>query len=314
MAIDRVKEQQIWQGLHPKVKRGVQSILEDTTFKDGQATHNKTGEDVTHLVDIGIKTTQRQVRALEGNSEIDRHTIDNGGFIIAFFTQARTIEERFPTLTKQDTARLMYIGTFIAWETNRLQSDNGKKHYTKKDLEELVEMSTKRFNELFKRLENEGIIHEEESGEIFINPTVFYRGKVSQHKYDVSELIYTRMFKDTVRNLYAQYKGRTLGQLAIIYSVLPFLNFNTNIICYNPEETSEDLIRPMSLDKLAALLGYVDASSLKRSLNRIKVDGKPVFGFFENPYDRRKWRIIVNPRVVFAGDGEALKAINVLFN
>jgi len=254
------------------------------------------------------------VRALMAVDEISQHEVENGGFIFAFFKQARMFEERFPTLTKQDTARLMFIGTFIAWETNRLQSDNGKKHYVKKDLEELLEMSTKRFNEFYRRLENENIIHEEETGELFINPSVFYRGELKNHGYKTDDLEYTRLFKKTVRDLYHQYKGRTLGQLAIIYSVIPFLNFDTNIVCFNPEETDEDLIKPMALDKLAALLSYVDASSLKRSLNRIKIDDKPVFGFFENPHDRRKQRIVINPRVIFAGDGDSLKAVKALFN
>lgn len=312
--IDRLEEQRVWQNTPPKLKRGLLAIMDDVTFQDGKATHNATGNDVTHLVDLGLKTSPGQIQALKSNSEMNTHSKENGGFIIAFFSQARTIEERFPTLTKQDTARLMYIGTYIAWESNRLQSDNGKKHYKKKDLEKLVDMSTKRFNELFKRLEDEDIIHEAETGELFINPTVFYRGTLRNLEYDVRDLTYTRMFKKTVRDLYTQYKGRTLGQLALIYSILPFLNFNTNVVCFNPEETAEDLIRPMGLDNLAALLGYKDASSLKRSLNRIKVDSKPVFGFFENPYDRRKWRITVNPKVVFAGNGEALKSIKVLFN
>lgn len=314
MAINRLQEQRMWQNLHPKTKRGVLALMNNVVFQDGRAFSTKTGEDVTHLVDVGLKTTDKQVRGLQAVDELSTHEIENGGFIFAFFKQLTTIEKRFPTLTKQDTARLMYLGTFVAWESNRLQSDNGKKHYTKKDLEGLVDMSTKRFNELFKRLENEDIIRELKTGEIYMNPTVFYRGSLRNHEYDITDLEYTRMFRNTVRDLYKEFKGRRLAQLAVIYSVIPFLNLHYNIVCHNPNETSEELVKPMDLGELAELLGYVDASSLKRSLNRIKVDGKPVFGFFENIHDRRTFRIVVNPRVVFAGNGESLKAIKVLFN
>ena len=314
MAIDRIKEQRMWQSLHPKTKRGVQAIMDNVIFKDGIAINPETGEDVSHLVDVGLKTTPEQVRGLQAVDELTTHQVENGGFIFVFFKQLTTIEQRFPSLTKQDTARLMYIGTFVAWETNRLQSDNGKKHYTKKDLEGLVEMSTKRFNEFFRKLENEEIIEESETGELFMNPTVFYRGELRNHEYDINDLEYTRMFKQTVRDLYSEFKGRRLAQLAVIYSVIPFLSLHYNIVCHNPNETSEELVKPMDLSELAELLGYVDASSLKRSLNRIKIDGKPVFGFFENPYDRRSYRIIVNPRVVFAGNSDSLRAIKILFN
>lgn len=314
MAVDRVEEQRIWQDLHPKVKRGTQAVMDNVVFQEGKAYSTETGEDVTHLVDVGIKTTQTQVERLKETDELSRHQIENGKFIFVFFKQLSRMEERFPSLSKQDTARLMYIGTFVSWETNRLQSDNGRKHYTKKDIEKLVEMSTRRFNELFRRLEDEGIIREEETGELFINPTVFYRGSLRSHGYDISDLEHTRLFRKTARDLYAEFKGRRLAQLAVIYSVIPFLNFETNAVCHNPEETSDKLIKPMELSELAKLLDYSDASALKRALNNIKVDNEPVFGFFENPHDRRSWRIVVNPRVVFASDGEALKAINVLFN
>lgn len=314
MAVDRRKEQQLMQDLSPKVRRGVVSLMDNVAFQDGRAFNTETGEEVTHLVDVSLKTTDKQVRGLQGIDELTKHYNENGKFIFAFFKQLTTIESRFPSLTKQDTARLMFLGTFVAWESNRLQSDNGRQHYNKKALEKLIEMSPKRFNEFFRKLEDEGIIEEKESGEIFMNQSVFYRGDLKNNEYDISDLDYTRMFRKTVRDLYAEFKGRRLAQLAVIYSVIPFLSLHYNIVCHNPEETSDELIKPMELGELAKLLGYVDASSLKRSLNRIKIDGKPVFGFFENPHDRRTSRIVINPRVVFAGNNEALTAIKVLFN
>lgn len=314
MAIDRMEEQRIWKEAHPKVRGYLLDLMDNVAFQDGRAWDTRTGEEVTHLVDVGLKTTDKQVRRLKETNELTKHEKENGGFIFAFFKQLTSIQERFPSLTKQDIARLMYIATYINYEDNRLQSDNGKRHYNKKDVEKLVEMSTKRFNEFFRRLEAENIIHEAENGELYINQTIFYRGELRNHKYDVSDLSYTRMFKKTVRNLYHEFKGRRLGQLAVIYSVLPYLNFSTNIVCYNPAETSEDLIKPMELGELSKFLGYSDAHKLKRALNNIKIDDKPVFGFFDNPHDRRTKRIIVNPRVVFAGNGEQLKAIKVLFN
>lgn len=96
--------------------------------------------------------------------------------------------------------------------------------------------------------------------------------------------------------------------------MLPFLNFSTNIVAYNPDETSEDLIKPIDLSRLTTLLGYSNKSVLKRTLNGIKVDGKPVFVFLENLHDRRQFRVVVNPRVVFAGNIESLRAIKALFN
>lgn len=65
-------------------------------------------------------------------------------------------------------------------------------------------MTRKWFNDFFGRLENEGIIREDqETGEIFIHPTVFYRGTMRNHDYDMSDVKHTRLFRKTIRDLYA---------------------------------------------------------------------------------------------------------------
>lgn len=310
----RLEEQRVWADLHPKVKSGIVAAKQNMSVVDGKA-YNQSGKDITHMVDVVAKTTEKQARGLVVVDDLTALEKENGGFVFAFFKQSRTIEERFPTLTQQDIARLMYIGTFVAWRTGRLQAANGKAIIDRALLEKLVEMSRKRFNELFRRYEAEDILREDkETGEIFVNPSVFFRGNMKEVGFDVSHMQYTRMFRTTVRELYAKFKGRTLGQLAIIYSVMPFLNFNTNIIAYNPEETIEDMLRPMPLDKLATLLGYADPAKLKRALNAVKVDAKPVFTYAYNAHDRRKLNIIVNPRVIYAGDGKGLGAVTALFN
>ncbi|MEK4085107.1 hypothetical protein [Psychrobacillus sp. FSL K6-1415] len=310
--VSRMTKQQ-WANLHPNVKRGVYAAQENMKVVDGKA-FNAEGRDITHMVEVVPKTTDKQIRGLQAIDDLSAHEIDNGGFVFAFFKQSRTIVERFPTLTQQDTARLMFIGTYVAWENGRLQYENGR-YINKKALEKMVDMSTKHFNLFFKRLEAEDIIREDvETGDITINPSVFYRGSIKEIGFDVSHLTYSRLFRDTVRKLYSQFKGRTLGQLALIYSVMPFLSFNTNIVCYNPEEKDGERIRPMDLDKLSVLLGYENPQKLKRALNSVKVEDKPVFGFFENVNDRRKLRVTVNPRVIYNGNGKGLDVLLAQFN
>ena len=302
----RAQERDLLRDAHMTVR---QQVLQDkSTF------YNEDGEDISDKYDIIVKTSDDQVRALQGNSLMELHTIENGKFILAFFESARLMQDRFESLSPQDIARLMFIGTYVAWETNRLQSDNGKKILRKKDVKEMVGMSPNRFNELYKRYKAEGILIEGESGELFLNPTVVYRGNVKDLGSRVSDLSHTRIFRKTVRDLYEQFKGRKLGQLALVYSVIPFLNFDSNIVCYNPEEKATDLIKPISVTVLADILGYKDASKLKTALNGVKIDGEPMFTFAENPRNRREKRTIVNPRIIFAGNGEGLEVVKAIFN
>lgn len=307
MGADKLQEQRTWASLNRKVKGDVIETIENAAIYDRE------GRDVTHLYDISVKTSGKKAESYRSISAIQEHERENGGFIFAFFTQARQIEDRFPQLNAQDAARVLFIGSYVAWESNRLQYANGR-IIRKAGLCELVGMSAKRFSQFFKKLISEEILSESDKGELFMNPTLFFRGEIKSNGYDLSDLTHTRVFRKTIQDLYAMFKGRQLSKLGVIYKVLPFLNFETNIICFNPSESDEDLLEPMNLDNLSTLLDYGDPHKLRRALEAIKIEGKPVFLVVQNPNNRRQLRVIVNPRVVFGGSAESLKAIKVLFN
>ncbi|MCH4828176.1 hypothetical protein MLE13_17795, partial [Planococcus halocryophilus] len=197
----------------------------------------------------------------------------------------------------------------------RLQYSNNGNPINKKKLQELCGMSRARFSEFYKRLEEAEILrHDKATGDIFMSHDVIYRGDLKEIGADISDLEHTRVFRSTVRRLYEDFGGRKLKQLGLIYSILPLINVQTNIVAFNPEEKLSERLRPMSVSKLAMVLEYEDPQKLKTALNALKVDGKPVILFADDPYNRREKRIVVNPKVVFGGNNEALQAINVLFN
>lgn len=302
----------LWANVPPRTKAGFMATVSNLTITEGIAVDAK-GRDVTDRLEIKPVLSERRVRASKARDEFTLHSNANGGFVLAFFKQSRTITDRFPTLTQQDTARLLFIGTYVQWETTRIVYDNGRP-MTKKQLGELVGMNPARWTQLYNRFVDAEVITATEDGDLYLNPTVIYRGELKNLQFDVSQLTHTRIFRTTVRDLYAQCNGRQLGQLGLIYAVLPFLNYRTNVICWNPEERSEELLQPMTVSKLAIALEYSNAQKLKTALNKVKVDGYPVFTFVEDVDNRKEKRIIVNPNVVFAGGGEALAAVKVLFN
>ncbi|MCH4828173.1 hypothetical protein MLE13_17780, partial [Planococcus halocryophilus] len=195
----------------------------------------------------------------------------------------------------------------------RLQYENGRR-ISKKQLKELCGMSRNKFAEFYKRLEREGILTEDaETKDIFMNASVIYRGDIKQIGADISDLEYTRVFRSTVRRLYEEFDGKQLTQLGLIYSVLPFINVQSNTIAFNPEERDMERIRPMTLRHLAMTLEYENPQKLKTAMNAVKVDGRPAFLFYEDADNRREKRTVVNPKVVFGGNGEALAHVNLMF-
>lgn len=311
MAISRREEVEMWKKLTPKARGGYLELKKNATIRDG-VVYDIHGKDMSHRAELALKTTEKQYHALKAKDELSEHEFENGGFVFALFDSCMMMEERFPSLSQSDLARLMFIGTYTGYKDGRLQHDNGR-IIGRKQLESLVGMSRARFSEFYRKLIAEEIIREE-GEELYMNPSVFYRGVLKDSEYKLEDFQHTRMFRKTVRELYHAYGGRTIKQLAIIYAVLPFVNFRTNIVCHNPQEGDEERLQPMSLDNLAALLHYSDTSKLKRALESIKLDNKPVFYLPHNVHDKRRRRIIINPRVVFAGPAESLAAIKVLFN
>lgn len=304
MAVDRKREHQHWSNLTPTTKRGVLAKKEEL--------ESELGDRIAGF-DIVLKTTESQVRGKKALDELGSHSEANGGFVFALFNGCMTMSERFPSLSQSDLARLMFLGTYTNYD-GRLQHDNGRP-INRKSLGTLLDMSRARFSEFYRKLMAEEIISDNnEYEDIYVNPSIFYRGSLADAGHKIDEFRHTRLFRSTVRELYDKYGGRTIKQLAILYAVLPFVNFSFNIVCFNPEENNEDRVVPMDLDNLAALLSYKDTQKLRVALGSLKLDGKPVFLLIPDVNDKRKRRIIVNPRVVFAGSADSLRAIKVLFN
>ncbi|MED1202569.1 hypothetical protein [Heyndrickxia acidicola] len=310
MAANHLEEHQLWKDLPKKTKRGVLALTENLTVRDGVA-FSQEGADVSHIVDIRLKTTEAQVYGLNMVGSLAQHEEENGGFVFAFFNARKTMDCAFPTLSPSELGRLMFIATYTGWKTGVLKYDNGVS-ITKKGLQELLKMSRSRFTEFYKRLIDAEIIRESNDS-LCINPNYFYRGEKKELSSVFKSRSHTRLFRDTVRDLYSRYNGRNIKHLALIYSVLPFVNFHFNILAYNPEEATADYVEPITLDKLSALLGYQKASTLSTAMNAVKLDGKPVFGFFQTD-DRRAKKVVLNPRVVYSGNGNHLEAIKALFN
>lgn len=311
--MSNVQSERVWRDAHPKVKQRIIDAQDEMSTVSGRH-YDRNGEDITHLVEVSMKKPSRGdfARKQEATDTLSKHQVDHGGFVFAFYEQSRMINERFPSLSKPDFARLMYVGSYTAWESGKVVYDNGKA-VDKDGLHLLLGLSRKRYNELYNRFIDEGILRVED-GELYVNPTVFYRGGKAGFTGIARDMSHTRLFRKTIRDLYKGSEGRRLSHLAVVYTVLPFINFRTNIVAYNPETRVPTEVQPMPLSGLAVYLGYSNDRALKQALNTVRIFDEPVFGFFENPHDRRGFRIIVNPRVIFASTADDLVAVMALFN
>lgn len=313
MAIDFKSENKAWRSLtftekryHVKqadaIREALRGIPEVAEYAE------------TVNISLPIAVSDAQVRSYRSRGVMQQHGNDNGGFVMALFQHLNRYDTRFNTLNSgEDLARLMFVGTYVSYgDEGRLEHDNGKP-IQRRGLTDMLNVSRQSFSTFFGKLRDEGIIRVDDIGDIYVNPTVFYRGKIEDSRYYLGDYEHVRMYRKTIRDLYVQYNGRKLKQLALIYEVLPYINFATNLVCENPTEKVTDRLIPMELKSLAEKLGR-EPKRLKPALHAVKLDDKPVFMLAINPHDARSYRIIVNPRVIFGGNTEQLQVTRAYFN
>lgn len=265
---------------------------------------------------IAPKGTEAQRWSAESRRKLTQHARENDGFVMAFFPRVDKLRERFNVdghnFTPEDLARLMYIGTYIAYGSGILQHSNGRR-MTVECLSKICGLSRQRFAAFYGKLTGAGIINVEHDGWLRVSETEFFRGDMATIRDAVAGYQYVQMYRRAIRELYRQYGSRNLSRVALIYEILPFLNFATNMLCENPDEADNELLMPLTLDRLADKLGR-NTKKLKPAMTAVKLGGKPVFAFLEDVHDGRKRRVIVNPAVVFGGNGYELEAVKAYFN
>ncbi|MBB6449608.1 hypothetical protein HNR44_001557 [Geomicrobium halophilum] len=299
--------------LNPEARRRL--IEKESKY---QVVNTETGEIIQNYKPAPV-VPYNQKQSYDKFSELRQHHKENGGFVLALCEEGQHVGERLENLTQAEYALLMVVGTYAAYPVDGnvfcyLRHDNGR-YISKKGLVELLNIAERTFRQFYGKLISNEIIEENEDGEkLAINPMYFFRGDLDTIKPFAGDMKSIRIYRQTIRDLNKKFTGKSRKQLGLVYAVLPFVHFRYNILCANPSENYTDDVTPLSLGTLAEFLGYGDPKKLRQALRGIRVNGRPVFQFVEDDKDVRKRKIIVNPKVMFGGNSEALESISALFN
>ena len=260
------------------------------------------------------RLSDAQREAKKADSLLEQVTIDNGGYVFALFkSDLIHIGDGDNALTSADMARLLYLGTYIGWSDGKLRSDNGKVVYTKKHLSQLLGLSRNKAHDLYVKLIATGVLLEDEQGALYISPRYFYRGKDIIKKIHEEDVRYTRVFIETVRQLYQVYgKSKSASRLGVLYRILPYINFAYNIVCHNPRESDFEKLQAIPVSDLATILGYAQVRELTNTITILKTTtGQPLFCYFGS--SRNRQGLIVNPYTIYAGNANTLKLAEDIF-
>ena len=265
----------------------------------------KEGETIKVVKEI----TPQQKLFLSNKNELTQHNKQLGGFIQVCYVKNQLLFNDL-NLNKATISRFLYLATYIDYndrEENVLvkHTKNNKIDYmTKKDMRNLLNLSEKTFFDFLKEIKEKELLFEA-NNKIYLNPIYVNKGN---SKFKDKE--YTRMFIDTTRDLYENCKPRQHKHLSYVYQLLPFLHYETNILCKNPEETDVNKLDRLHFTDICNMLNL---SEDKRNMDKLKKD---LFKFYITKDDKKYYFLayitvkqeigtrsyyVVNPYVVWKG-------------
>lgn len=211
--------------------------------------------------------------------------------------------------------RFIYLSTFMDFE-NKLrwgQSFRGKDrgYMIEKDLGEVLGLSRNHVTKFKQRLIELNILSIDAStGIMNINSKVCHKGKLKNSLKGES----VRVFEDGIQNLYKSSSPKEHKRLGIFIQLLPYLNTQHNILCFNTEEVEPKHIQPLNIQDICKVVGHslAHARRLEGELIRTTV-GTEALVMKHTKYCSTVYSI--NPRVFYKGnDIKELQALINLFD
>lgn len=262
-------------------------LLKDMVLKD------EYGEEIvlekgTQIISVEQQKRNKDYYEQTQTSKELSQTIKNncGDFVWSLFNPS---ESYIPELNEEFLSKLIYLATYIEYDTNALIINKGQSHtkcyMTKSDVQSVIGLGEKQFRKFWKEMHDKDFVCEDADGVIYMN-FKFHKGKLQP-----SELRAVKLFIHSIRYLYENTDNRSHRYLAYLYRLIPYINLKHNVMCDNPLETKPQLIRPLTAKEICERLGldvtnqtklinklftlsFIDKNGDKRSVIRIVTDAK----------------------------------------
>ena len=207
----------------------------------------------------------KDFRALKKNREkLGKLTEELGGFYMLYYNDS-LFDNRIDV---KHICRIIFLATFLEYDTNKLVKKSGRSNepLTEKDIKQELGLDKKTYKLFKDEMLNSGVMTIEDDG-IYLSPQYFKKGTAIQEGRNFS-----RVYIETVRELYKQVTGRQHKTLSHLFRLLPYCDYEYNTISMKPN-TDEALDTTLTKEDIAHLLG-VDYDSYKKietSLMNLKV-------------------------------------------
>lgn len=228
-------------------------------------------------------------------SDVRYDSQEHGGF-----TFMKTNEYLIESMQPETVGRLAFLSTYMPYGEQTLVDDETNTIITKSDLPYILHLSRPVINNFYDQCVSAGIM-EDKGKQGLILKGVFFKGKST----DKSRI---KLYINTIRQLYKRLPKKNHKYFGYIIQLVPWINYEWNIVCHNPQETDCKLAKPMMLKEICSLLNYnaIHSYRLKEALTGIWFEWNNTKQALcaivnVNTEDGRQQGLIVNPHLVFAG-------------
>ena len=194
--------------------------------------------------------------------------------------------------------RLIFLNSYRNFNNDFLMLTERKK-MTTDDLPQLLKISKKSVDRLLAEISPKYLeINADKT--ISLNSEMFFKGRIHKREW-------ARVFSNGIRELYNSCYDNAKA-IGYIFEMLPYINYQYNLLCWNPSETDPNKIKKMTITEFCDNIGYgrKNYKKLIAQYNDIvfNVDGtRQKFCSYSNDgINIKDSHVLVNPNVVFSGN------------
>lgn len=275
----------------------------------------RSGEQITldtalAVLELSEDNEQSQKNNAKTAIEYEKSRDDSYMFMLESFGEFYfNFYDKFSKIDNNFMFRFLYICTYSNYELKLSTREVGGKLIGEKELQVLLRLSTREYQKTKAYLVQNKLIEINSDKSISVNKEYCRRGKIpAQNKQNK-----VKVFDNGIRELYENSNPREHKKMALLFRLLPYINFRWNSICSNPEECEMENVNPLTMKDICLIAGYYETHStrLKNELYKIKVNGEYTFCSFRIS---DKEMFFINPRIYYKGKNkEELRTLSELF-
>ena len=266
----------------------------------------ETGEVVTYTKNVYDKQIHDEnVSYLLSEKELHVFIDDEiGKFFFYFYKKMDKVN-----IEEQYKVRFLYLSSYLDYNSDYIVSKDGnrKTNISYDGLRSILNLSIRECRNTIKAFEENNLIKKEKNG-YRLNTEYCFRGVGGTIKNC------SRVFIDTVRELYLETLPRHHKQLYFFFKLLPYINMQHNVITKDVKEENIHNIKPLSMGEIALILGSYEKNPKKlfEILSKFQIKGESIICLHKiKGVDLYS----VNPRVFYRGTQiDNLKALLNIFD